>query len=177
MFHHFSPLKPSSVRSQPPDQSESSSPCHVLLLRLSPGNSLRRTAGASCLVGSVHLVHTASIQLSVFHELTFTYTQPDVVSNTFLATDKTSLFNLGGADESEPGLNNDLCLATNKNWPRHLFCIWRPIMCKLKGETPQEGINRRQSGDRARHGGQMAERRSGFSVFGCRWVGAPWIPD
>lgn len=32
-------------------------------------------------------------------------------------------------------------------------------MCELKGETPQEGINRRQSGDRARHGGQMAERQ------------------
>lgn len=34
-------------------------------------------------------------------------------------------------------------------------------MCKLKGETPQEGINRRQSGDSARHGGQMARRRAG----------------
>lgn len=32
-------------------------------------------------------------------------------------------------------------------------------MCELKGETPQEGINRRQSGDRARHGGQMAGRQ------------------
>lgn len=31
-------------------------------------------------------------------------------------------------------------------------------MCELKGETPQEGINRRQSGDRTRHGGQMAAR-------------------
>lgn len=39
------------------------------------------------------------------------------------------------------------------------FCIWGPIMCKLKGKTPQEGINRRQSGDRARHGDQMAERQ------------------
>ena len=33
-------------------------------------------------------------------------------------------------------------------------------MCELKGETPQEGINRRQSGDRARHGGQMAAREA-----------------
>lgn len=32
-------------------------------------------------------------------------------------------------------------------------------MCELKGETPQEGINRGQSGDRARHGGQMAVRQ------------------
>lgn len=32
-------------------------------------------------------------------------------------------------------------------------------MCELKGETPQEGINRGQSGDGARHGGQMAGRR------------------
>lgn len=31
-------------------------------------------------------------------------------------------------------------------------------MCELKGETPQEGINRGQSGDRTRHGGQMAAR-------------------
>lgn len=63
-------------------------------------------------------------------------------------------FNLGG----EPCKNNDLCLATNKNWPPHLSCIWGPIMCELKGKTPQEGINRGQSGDRARHGGQMAGR-------------------
>lgn len=69
------------------------------------------------------------------------------------------LFNLGSAQEPERCKNNDLCLATNKNWPPHLFCIWGPIMCELKGETPQEGINRRQSGDRARHGGQMAERQ------------------
>lgn len=33
-------------------------------------------------------------------------------------------------------------------------------MCELKGKTPQEGINRGQSGDRARHGGQMAGRRT-----------------
>ncbi len=72
---------------------------------------------------------------------------------------KACLFNLGSAEESQRCNNNDLCLATNKNWPPHLFCIWGPIMCKLKGETPQEGINRRQSGDRARHGGQMAERQ------------------
>lgn len=26
-----------------------------------------------------------------------------------------------------------------------IFFTWGPIMCKLKGETPQEGINRRQS--------------------------------
>ena len=56
-------------------------------------------------------------------------------------------------------------------------------MCKLKGETPQEGINRRQSGDRARHGGQMAERQPLWvqSVFCCHGVGSrmgrPWIPD
>lgn len=62
-------------------------------------------------------------------------------------------------EEWEPCKNNDLCLATNKNWPPHLSCIWGPIMCKLKGKTPQEGINRGQSGDRARHGGQMAGRR------------------
>lgn len=96
---------------------------------------------------------------------------------------KACLFNLGSAEESERCKNNDLCLATNKNWPPHLFCIWGPIMCELKGETPQEGINRRQSGDRARHGGQMAERQPLWvqSVFCCRGVGPrmgrPWIPD
>lgn len=31
-------------------------------------------------------------------------------------------------------------------------------MCELKGETPQEGINCEQSGDRTRHGGQMAAK-------------------
>lgn len=31
-------------------------------------------------------------------------------------------------------------------------------MCELKGKTPQEGINRGQSGERTRHGGQMAAR-------------------
>lgn len=96
---------------------------------------------------------------------------------------KACLFNLGGAEESKRCKNNDLCLATNKNWPPHLFCIWGPIMCELKGETPQEGINRRQSGDRPRHGGQMAERQPPWvqSVFCCRDVGPrmgwPWIPD
>lgn len=48
-------------------------------------------------------------------------------------------FNLANVEESEQ--QNGRCLATNKNWPPHLFCIWGPIMCELKGETPQEGIN------------------------------------
>lgn len=32
-------------------------------------------------------------------------------------------------------------------------------MRELKGETPQEGINRGRRGDRAKHGDQMAGRR------------------
>lgn len=80
-----------------------------------------------------------------------------------------------------------------KNWPQHLFCIWGPIMCELKGKTPQEGINRRQSGDRVKHGGQMVWREpSHISVYGrvscccCSnecgsgsrmKMGQPWIPD
>lgn len=90
--------------------------------------------------------------------------------------------NLGTA-ESVRCENNDLCLATNKNWPPHLFCIWGPIMCELKGKTPQEGVNRRQSGDRTRHGGQMAEREPLWlqRVFCCGGIGQrmgqPWILD
>lgn len=82
---------------------------------------------------------------------------------------KVCLFNLGKAEDSEQYKNNDLCLATNKNWPPHLFHIWGPIICELKGETPQEGINPGQSGDRARHGGQMAEegRRAGRPFRVC----------
>lgn len=53
-----------------------------------------------------------------------------------------------------------------------MFCIWGPIMCKLKGATPQEGINRWQRGDRAWHGGQMGRRRPLWvqSLFCCRAI-------
>lgn len=49
-------------------------------------------------------------------------------------------------------------------------------MFELKGETPQEGVNRRQSGDRTRHGGQMAEREPLWfqRVFCCHGIG-PWM--
>lgn len=51
-------------------------------------------------------------------------------------------------------------------------------MCELKGETPQEGINRQQSGDRVRHGGQMGETERDsvcFPVLGRGWAGLGYL--
>ena len=36
--------------------------------------------------------------------------------------------------------HNNPLLATNKNYPPHLSCIWGPITGELKGKTPQKGM-------------------------------------
>lgn len=50
-------------------------------------------------------------------------------------------------------------------------------MCKLKGETPQDGINRQQGGDRAWHGGQMDNETTTLGserVFAAAASGRGW---